>query len=59
MKSDLKEFVKNCDVCQRIKSETSSLVGLLQRLSIPTTPWTDVSLDFMEGLPKSQGFEVI
>ena len=59
MKSDLKKFVKNCDVCQRIKSETSSPAGLLQPLSIPTTPWTDVSLDFVEGVPKSQGFEVI
>ena len=59
MKSDLKKFVKNCDVCQRIKSETSSLAGLLQPLSIPTTPQTDVSLDFVKGFPKSQGFEVI
>ena len=59
MKSDLKKFVKNCDVCQRIKSETSSPAGLLQPLSIPTTPWTDASLDFVEGVPKSQGFEVI
>ena len=28
-------------------------------MEIPTTPWTDVSLDFVEGLPKSQGYEVI
>ena len=27
-------------------------------MEIPTTPWTDVSLDFVEGLPKSQGYEV-
>lgn len=55
MKSD----IKKCDVCQQIKLETSALAGLLQPLEIPTTPWTDVSLDFIEGLPKSQGFEVI
>lgn len=59
MKSDLKKFIKECDICQRIKSDTSSPAGLLQPLSIPTTPWTDVSLDFMEGLPKSMGYEVI
>ena len=59
MKKDLKQFIKECDVCQRVKSETSAPAGLLQPLPIPTTPWTDISLDFVEGLPKSQGFEVI
>ena len=28
-------------------------------MEIPTTHWTDVSLDFVEGLPKSQRYEVI
>ena len=28
-------------------------------MEIPTTPSIDVSLDFVEGLPKSQGYEVI
>ena len=59
MKADLNRFDRECDACQRIKSETSVTTGLLQPLSIPTTPWTDVSLDFVEGLPKSQGFEVV
>ena len=59
MKSDLKKFIRDYDICQRIKSDTSFPVGLLQPLSIPTTPWTNVSLDFVEGLPKSMGYEVI
>ena len=59
MKANIKAFVRECDVCQRIKSETSAPTSLLQPLEIPTTPWTDVSLDFVEGLPKSQGYEVI
>ena len=46
-------------MCLRIKSETSAPIGLLQPLEIPTTPWTDVSLDFVEGLLKSQRYEVI
>ena len=46
-------------MCQRIKFETSASGGLLQLLEIPTTPWTNVNLDFVEGLPKSQGYEVI
>lgn len=53
MKSNIKRFVRKCDVCQQIKSETSALASLLQPLEISTTPWTDVSLDFIEGLPKS------
>lgn len=59
MKSDLKKFIRECDVCQRIKAETIAPSSLLQTLAIPTKPWTDVSLYFVEGLPKSQGFEVI
>ena len=59
MKAYIKAFVRECDVCQRIKSETFALAGLLQPLEIPTIPWIDVSLDFVEGLPKSQGYEVI
>ena len=52
MKADIKKYVRECDVCQRIKSETSVPTSLLQPLKIPTTLWTDVSLDFVEGLPK-------
>lgn len=53
MKADIKKYVRECDVCQRIKSETSIPAGLLQPLKVPTTPWIDVSLHFVEGLPKS------
>ena len=59
MKANNKKYVRECDVCQRIKSETSVPASLLQPLKVPTTPWTNVNLHFVEGLPKSQGFEVI
>lgn len=59
MKSDIKKFIRKCDVCQRIKAETVAPASLLKPLAIPTKPWSDVSLDFVDGLPKSQVFEVI
>lgn len=59
MKADLKKFIRECDIYQIIKSDTFVLAGLLQPLVIPATPWTDVSLVFVEDFPKSQGFKVI
>ena len=39
--------------------ETSKPGGLLQTLPIPHRPWTDISMDFVDSLPKSHGYEVI
>lgn len=59
MKKDLKEYFKGCELCQRNKHETSKPVGLLQPLDIPHTPWTSISMDFVEGLPKSLKQDVV
>ena len=59
MVKDVKLPVQCCEVCQRVKVSTSKLAGLLQPLPVPDKPWFDISMDFIEGLPKSHGYEVI
>ena len=59
MKRDVAEFVQGCTVCQQAKPEHCRQPGLLQPHEIPPHPWHTISWDFMEGLPKSNGFEVI
>lgn len=59
MKEEIKKFVQACDICQRQKYSATSPQGLLHPLPIPTKVWSDVSLDFILELPKSQGFDTI
>ncbi|PNX76538.1 hypothetical protein L195_g032490, partial [Trifolium pratense] len=59
MRKCIKEYVEACEVCQRNKYQTLSPGGLLQPLPIPTQVWTDISMDFIGGLPKAQGVDTI
>jgi len=51
----MKNFVKECSVCQNNKSENVPYPGLLLPLPITEMAWSHISIDFIEGLPKSQG----
>ncbi|KAK8947051.1 hypothetical protein KSP39_PZI006620 [Platanthera zijinensis] len=53
MRRDIQEFVQTCEVCQQQKYETTSPAGLLTPLEIPHQIWDTVSMDFIDGLPKS------
>jgi hypothetical protein len=59
MKQSVEEFIKQCPVCQQAKHSHQHPLGLLQPLPIPKGVWMDLSMDFIEGLPKSQGYSVI
>jgi hypothetical protein len=59
LKTDVENFVKQCGVCQHAKHELTHPAGLLQPLPIPKGAWRDLSLDFIEGLPLSDGSNVI
>ncbi|KAH9802499.1 Integrase catalytic domain-containing protein [Citrus sinensis] len=59
MKNNVKKYVAACDTCQRNKFESRSPAGLLQPLSVPSQVWEDISIDFIEGLPNSNGKNAI
>lgn len=59
LRTFVKQYKRECDICQRMKGETISPAGLSQPLPIPERNWTEISMDFIEGLPRSQGCEVI
>jgi hypothetical protein len=59
MKQELDSFVKQCVVCQQAKHERQHPSGLLQPLPILAGCWQDISMDFIEGLPISEGFNCI
>ncbi|XP_075080144.1 uncharacterized protein LOC142165505 [Nicotiana tabacum] len=54
IRKDIVTFILNCTTCQRNKYDTSASPGLLQPLPIPPLPWTDITMDFIEGLPRSK-----
>ncbi|XP_075074667.1 uncharacterized protein LOC142162239 [Nicotiana tabacum] len=59
MKEEIQGLVKNCDVCQRHKYDNAPYPRLLQPLLIPESAWSNISMDFIEGLTKSQGKSII
>ncbi len=58
-KQAVQDFVRACAVCQRNKVEHLHPAGLLQPLPVPTQVWEDISMDFVEGLPRVNGKSVI
>jgi hypothetical protein len=59
MKAAIQSFVKQCPVCQQAKPDRARYPGLLQPLPVPDTAWEVVSMDFVEGLPRSGHYNCI
>lgn len=59
MNKTVYEFLKNFDTCQRNKHLTMSSAGLLQPLLLPSQVWEYLTMDFIEGLLKSEGVDII
>jgi hypothetical protein len=59
MKLAVELFVRQCAVCQQAKHSNTKPAGLLQPLPPPVAPWQEITMDFIEGLPLSDGADVI
>ena len=59
IQKDVKLFVSSCDACQRDKSLNRKAAAEIHPLDIPTQRWTDQAMDFLTGLPESDGADAI
>ena len=55
----IKRYIRNCHPCQRSKAPRDQANGLLDPLPIPKQRWRDIAMDFITGLPESDGFNAI
>lgn len=53
MRKTIARYIKNCDICARIKPARHSPYGFLKPLSVPHRRWDSVSMDLIVGLPPS------
>jgi hypothetical protein len=55
----IERYVRNCEICQRAKPSRHQPYGLLKPLEPPLRRWSDISMDFITGLPLSDGCDAI
>lgn len=55
---DMKKLTQECEACQANKQNSLTL-GLLQPLTVPNQVWSNIAMDFIEGLPLSKGYTTI
>ena len=48
---DVRRYMEECDLCQRIKNRTEELVGKLKLSEVPEKLWTHLMIDFITKLP--------
>lgn len=59
MRDTIKQYIRNCEICSRIKPPRHAPYGFLKPLQVPQRRWTDVSFDLITQLPSSEGFTSI
>jgi hypothetical protein len=59
MRKDVDRYVQNSHICQCSKSRNQMTHGWLKRLEVPQQLLKDLSIDFVVGLPESNGDNTI
>ena len=59
MSKAVARHIHNCTTYQRQKALNTSPTGLLKPLPIPAQVWDEITMDFVEGLPRSLGVDTI
>ena len=59
MRKDVRRYIRNCHICQRSRTPQHRPSGILRPLPIPYRPWSSISMDFVTGLPWSNGRDAI
>ena len=54
MKGDISLYVSRSANCQQVKADHQKTAGLLQPLEIPNWKWDQISMDFIDGLPRTR-----
>ena len=52
MKKDVEQYIRNCHICKRSKAPQNCYNGTLKPLPVPKQLWTDITLNFVTGLPE-------
>ncbi len=55
MKKDIEDYVHACETCQQTKSSTQAKAAPLHPNTIPSQPWTHISVNMVTGLPRCNG----
>jgi hypothetical protein len=55
----VQDYIGSCGVCQNNKTNMTQSAGLLQPLDVPSQVWDDISIDFIDALPRVHGKSVI
>jgi len=59
LRADVQQFCKSCVTCMQSKLQRYKPYRSLKQLPIPEQPWNSISMDFIEKLPSSSGFDTI